>query len=180
GKAISGGPTVETRLPPNIDTVAVALELVDDSACAEELLDGLVLTIDGAQQTTDEPIRAAVGNRIMLLFPVEPKHGTDHVSVTVGTDGHWHPAGVIGAAMSAAAVVDALRETDLSALIGTVVRAGIGESELRFRAPGRRRPQVEDTAAMALSRPAKTPVWSANASRRLSGQRRSQARGGNK
>jgi hypothetical protein len=70
------------------------------------------------------PLVITAGSRAHLLFDVVPHGGAEPVRVTVGRDGGWAVAGVLGAAVPRELVAAALLERGVEALTGGLADRG--------------------------------------------------------
>ena len=87
--AVAGAAAVTTRLPVDTRTVIVALEATVDP---DDALSGLILGIDGGEQTGATPTIVVSGTRAHGLFDVRALRGSAAISVTVATDPRWRLA----------------------------------------------------------------------------------------
>jgi hypothetical protein len=134
--AISGFSIVTTRVPPDVNAVAVILEL--SARVGDDRGDVLELGLSGAHRVNgpdgrpQRPFVIAAGGRRISVFAVERDPGATQIEVTVASGEHVYLGGVIGARQGAAGLAESLSRRDLASLIGLLVEPGPGKARVRW------------------------------------------------
>jgi hypothetical protein len=129
GDAVAGHGTVRTRLPGDLRSVAVALEV---EGAIDALLDGLVLGVAGAARS-GEGLTVVAGTRAYAVFPLTPAENPSPITVTIGSDDRWLLAGLVGSPASANELADSLSDSGIGPLTGGLVADPFGSSQVGWR-----------------------------------------------
>ena len=128
--AVAGAAAVTTRLPVDTRTVIVALEATVDP---DDALSGLILGIDGGEQTGATPTIVVSGTRAHGLFDVRALRGSAAISVTVATDPRWRLAATIGTRTDAQTTAPRIVAFGLEEIVGAEQVSSTGSSTVRYQ-----------------------------------------------